>query len=75
MILLMQNRPQEALVELNQAVSLEPHNWEALNNRAIALSRLGRYYEALQDVEHAMRLFPDNPALPKNREIILKKLQ
>jgi tetratricopeptide (TPR) repeat protein len=51
---------QDALVDLNEAVRLDPSNASALHERAYTLSSLMRYEEAIADIDAQLRLTPDS---------------
>jgi tetratricopeptide (TPR) repeat protein len=55
-LLLEQGRYQEALTQFEQALALDPHQAETWSSRADALSGLGRYEAALQNIEQAQAL-------------------
>ncbi|MFT5169698.1 MAG: tetratricopeptide (TPR) repeat protein [Candidatus Omnitrophota bacterium] len=48
----------EALVELNQALELDPNFAEALNNRGVVYKRRGLYELALKDLDRAIEINP-----------------
>ena len=49
---------EEALRYCNRALRLDPSNWHAYNNRALANLGLGRYGEARHDVDEGLSLNP-----------------
>ncbi|WP_017297004.1 tetratricopeptide repeat protein [Nodosilinea nodulosa] len=55
-LLLEKGRYQEALVQVEQALALNPHDAESWCSRADVLGCLGRYEEALQSLEQAQEL-------------------
>ncbi|NNN05290.1 MAG: protein kinase [Elusimicrobia bacterium] len=57
-----------------KAVQLNPSNAQALNYRAIALSRMGRNAEAAQDASAALALAPGSAAALQTRSQALSKL-
>jgi tetratricopeptide (TPR) repeat protein len=50
---------EKALASFNQAIAIEPGYFEAWNEKADTLNRLGRYNESLQAVETALTINPD----------------
>ena len=54
------DRFDEALSDYSRAISLEPDNADALNNRAIALMEIGRIAEAQNAAEKAIKMAPRN---------------
>jgi tetratricopeptide (TPR) repeat protein len=57
-----------------QAVQLNPGNAQALNFRAIALSRSGRYADAVQDASAALAMAPGSAAALQTRAQAFAKL-
>jgi tetratricopeptide (TPR) repeat protein len=57
------NRPAAAVQPLRTAVILEPHYWQASLQLAQLLDRLGRYAEALQAANDALREKPGHPQI------------
>lgn len=55
-LLLEEGRYLEALAQVEQALTLDPHEAESWCSRADALACLGRYEEALQSLEQAQEL-------------------
>lgn len=43
------------------AIKIDPTNWEGYHNLGTSLSRLGKYEEALKQLEKAMKLAPGRP--------------
>jgi lipoprotein NlpI len=70
-------RPLEsALDDLNKAVALDPHFYDALRSRGAVLTKLGRYGEALKDLNEAVALAPnfsDGYFWRANAEIRMRK--
>lgn len=48
-----------AIEYYDKVLAIEPSSWAALNNKAFALSNLGRLDEALRCVEEALKLNPE----------------
>ena len=63
-LLLQQEKPQEALDPLKTAVQLAPANPLAHQQLALALEKLGRYKEAATEMTVCARLAPDSQAPP-----------
>jgi tetratricopeptide (TPR) repeat protein len=59
--LALQERPEEALVELERAGALDPASASAQLNRAVVLAQLGRATQARAAARAALRLQPDYP--------------
>jgi tetratricopeptide (TPR) repeat protein len=62
-------KPEEALLRMNQALSLHPRDPQGLNARAMILDSLGRHDEALADIEAALTVRADFPDAINNRGI------
>lgn len=56
-------RLKEAVDPLMKAVTLEPHFWQANQQLAQLLDRLGRYSEALHHAKQALRERPGDPKI------------
>ncbi len=56
-------RPDEALVDINKALNVCPSLAAAKDDRATALIRLGRYADALPDLQAAIKANPEEPRL------------
>ena len=52
-------RSSDALVRLDQALAIQPDNFENLNSRGMVLNDLGRYAEAVGSFEKAVAVRPD----------------
>lgn len=65
---------QLALIFLERALSINPNNAEAHNNRGIALRHLQRVHEALESYDHALRINPDYAEANCNRGNALQQL-
>jgi len=52
-------RSSDALVRLDQALAIQPDNFENLNSRGMVLNDLGRYAEAVGSFEKAVAVKPD----------------
>jgi tetratricopeptide (TPR) repeat protein len=61
-----QDKNQQALEALDQALAYAPDNPAILNDQATLLARLGRRSEALAVYEHALSLSPGSPLLMHN---------
>ena len=57
--LLLKGKPQEAIVELNKAVALAPHNHQFLCNRAAAYIELGNLEASIADLNNAIKIEPN----------------
>ena len=67
-----QGRPDEALNFLAAALSLNPRDAMALNNRANILHGLRRFDAAVADYDRALALNPRDPAIWNNRGMSLR---
>jgi tetratricopeptide (TPR) repeat protein len=67
-------RPQEALSCYEQALSLRPGYYEAVNNRGNALQSLNRHQEALASYEQARAMRPHDPEAQWNEGLALLAL-
>ena len=61
-------------IAANEKLTANPKDDQALNTRAIARIRLGRYQEAYEDVRHAVELKPANSDYQANLGYVLWKL-
>ncbi|PYS22978.1 MAG: hypothetical protein DMF72_11115 [Acidobacteria bacterium] len=61
-------------IAANEKLTVNPNDDQALNTRAIARIRLGRYQEAYEDVRRAVELKPANPDFQANLGYVLWKL-
>jgi tetratricopeptide (TPR) repeat protein/tRNA A-37 threonylcarbamoyl transferase component Bud32 len=57
----------------SKAVNLNPQNAQALNYRAISLSKMNRYSDAVQDASAALAIAPGNPAILLTRSWAFSK--
>lgn len=62
-----QGKYRDAVLQLNEALQLNPNYFMALVNRGVARSRQGKMSEALVDFAEAERLNPQSPLLYLNR--------
>lgn len=60
MLYAMRDEPEKAIQSYNRAIALEPDNGYTLMQRATAYETLGRYRDALADVEQALALGSDD---------------
>jgi tetratricopeptide (TPR) repeat protein len=65
---------EEALASFEQAIAINPDNYFAINNRAIAILKLGRYEEALASLEQVIAINPDNYLAWTSRGCVLFNL-
>jgi len=72
--LLAQDRFDEALVEYDEAIRIEPKNAPAYNNRGTAYGALGQYDRATDDFDESIRLDPVYAEAYNNRGIVSGKL-
>jgi tetratricopeptide (TPR) repeat protein len=68
-------RTNDALTDYDSIVALDPGNWEALNNRGIALDFARRFEEAATSYARALALRPDDNDVIHNRGANLIALQ
>ena len=57
---LLADQPDRAKAAFDAALSFDPHNAEFLIDRSEALADAGHYWEAIDDLNHALMLAPDN---------------
>lgn len=69
------NRAAEAVADYDRILAVAPAQWEALNNRGIALEALQRYEEALASYERASALNPADTNVMHNRAAALLTLR
>ena len=62
--------PETALEYCNESLSLNTRNWRTYSNRAAAYTIMGKYSEAVFDLDSAAALNPNAKAVLKLREII-----
>ncbi|XVN42239.1 MAG: tetratricopeptide repeat protein [Candidatus Rickettsia vulgarisii] len=60
---------EEAIVELNKVIALDPKNIEVYILKGITLTNLGKYEEAIVEYNKAIKLDPDNPLPYYSRSI------
>jgi protein O-mannosyl-transferase len=65
-LLLADHAPAFALVHLERAVALAPHNGQLHNNLAVALDQLGRREQALEHIQKAAELRPNDDFVQLN---------
>jgi tetratricopeptide (TPR) repeat protein len=58
---------EKALAACDEALALSDRNWRTHNNRALALTGLGRAHEARQALAEALELRPESPTLQQTR--------
>ncbi|MGQ9618682.1 MAG: tetratricopeptide repeat protein [Candidatus Aminicenantia bacterium] len=56
----------EAIFRWKKVIELDPTNWKAYNNLAVAYEREGMFKEALNLYESALQYSRDNPYVKKN---------
>ncbi|MBR0851559.1 tetratricopeptide repeat protein [Bradyrhizobium diazoefficiens] len=66
-------RTDEALLQFQRALELNPHYFEAANNGGRLLVELGRHADALQFLDVATKLKPDSAGLYRLRGICLQE--
>ena len=67
-------RPLEATQDYSAALSIQPDQWEALANRACLHFDLGNFDQALDDINHAIRLAPRIGDLYQSRAVVLETI-
>jgi len=67
-------RNEEALVSLQQAITLSPRDAEARIQHGVALLRLARHDEAVSSFDRALAIRPDLPEVLNNRGVALAAL-
>ncbi|MCK9283318.1 MAG: tetratricopeptide repeat protein [Rhodocyclaceae bacterium] len=72
--LTLQEKNQEALVALEEALRKFPLDTELHNNHAAALIRSGRFEEAIESAQRAIDLAPGNGGAYANKGLALKQL-
>jgi len=65
-------RADEALVNFNTALSLNPDNTETLNNKGACLKSLGRHEDAVVCLRKCIEIRPDYAEAPYNLANILR---
>ena len=63
---LAEGRPDAAEQALQEALQVNPFDPAAMNNLAVVRSEQGHYYEAIDLLERASRLSPDDPEIAAN---------
>ncbi|MBI5845384.1 MAG: tetratricopeptide repeat protein [Deltaproteobacteria bacterium] len=74
-LLLMQNRPQEALKYYLDAVRLAPHHWMTWKGLGVAQCRNGLFDEGILSLRKARRINPNDETLNLYLESVLKSRQ
>ncbi len=62
------------MADFDEALSLDPRNALAHNNRGVAYNGLGEYQRAIEDLNEAIRLDPKYAAAYANRAIVYSAL-
>lgn len=65
----------DAIIKLDQAAKADPRNGWVFLNRSVALDKLHRKWQALEDADRAVSLLPTVPAAYSNRGAILLGLR
>ena len=68
-------KPQRALYAQNQGLKLNPKNVDLLIDRAVNFGTSGMYFEALDDLNAAVDLSPDNPDIYAMRAAAYRQLE
>jgi tetratricopeptide (TPR) repeat protein len=63
----------QAIVELDEAIRLDPHNAQDYNIRANTWDDMGVFERALADYDQAIRINPNNPAVFHDRGIMWQR--
>ena len=63
---LAEGQPDAAELALQEALQVNPFDAAAINNLAVVRSEQGHYYEAIDLLERASRLTPDDPEIAAN---------
>lgn len=63
----------DAIDACDQALSLEPRNWRAYNNRALAWLGQDQLAAARNDVEAGLAMHPDSPTLHKVMDLLRQR--
>ncbi|MEM1172728.1 MAG: tetratricopeptide repeat protein, partial [Cyanobacteria bacterium P01_H01_bin.35] len=66
---------EEAILACDEALEIEPNNYEAWNNKGIALENLERYEQAIAAYEKALEIKPDYHYAWNNKGIALENLE
>ncbi len=61
---------EEAVIYLEQAISLLPYDYQSRNNLGIVYGRLGYYEKAINELLTAIRLNPDNESIMINLSVV-----
>ncbi len=71
----LKKHPEQALVDFNEALDLNPDSLGAMRNKALALSKLpGRTEEAVAVLDNALRLYPRSVLARTARGTLLARL-
>lgn len=68
--LLESGRLDGAILQLEQELGTNPYDAVALNNLAVARARSSEVFSALDLLDRAARLEPDNPMIDSNRSVL-----
>ncbi len=71
----LETRAEKIEAETNAKLAANPNDFQALNLRAAARVRFGRYAEAYEDLRRAVSLKPDNSEYQANLGYVLWKLE
>lgn len=69
------HRYEEALIEFNRAIELNPSSSPVYTNRGGAYFKLNRYQEALSDINHALEIDSANAVAYSHRGLVYSALQ
>ncbi|HSV22512.1 MAG TPA: tetratricopeptide repeat protein [Xanthobacteraceae bacterium] len=62
-----------AIIELDEAIRLDPNDVKAYNIRGNAFDEIGAFESALADYDQAIRIDPNNPAVFRDRAILWRR--
>ena len=65
---------EEAIVEFDKAIKLNPNDPRYHNGKGIALDHLEKYQEAIGEFDKAIELDPNNPGYYHNKRLAQDKL-
>jgi len=68
LVYLATNEPSKAEFDFSQAIRQKPQDHRAWFNRGVAQVRQGRYREAVDSYEHALRIKPTDASIRQNLE-------
>lgn len=68
------NRYEEAIIDYDKAIELNPYIAVTYNNKGVALNKCGKLAEAIKCFEQALEIDPEYTKAMENKEVTLKSM-